>query len=39
LVFEKCLFPKKPRWAEKGEGWADFKIKCFSGWEINFSIS
>lgn len=29
LVFEKCLHPKKPLWAEKGEGCAAFNTKCF----------
>jgi hypothetical protein len=28
LVFEKCLHPKKPLSAEKGEGWAAFRTWC-----------
>ena len=28
LVFEKCLQPKNPLSAEKGEGCAAFKTKC-----------
>ena len=28
LALEKCLQPKKPLWAERGEGCAAFKIKC-----------
>src|SRR5258708_6953781 len=28
FVFEKCLHPKKPLSALKGEGWAAFNTKC-----------
>ena len=29
LVLEKCLQPKKPLYAENGDGWAASKTKCF----------
>ncbi|MNH48212.1 hypothetical protein D3C79_1118690 [compost metagenome] len=28
FVFEKCLQPKNPLYAENGDGWAAVKIKC-----------
>ena len=28
FVFEKCLHPKNPLNAERGEGWGDCKIRC-----------
>ena len=29
LLLEKCLQPKKPLYAESGEGCTDFRIRCF----------
>ena len=29
FVFEKCLQPKKPLYADKGDGWAHSKTWCF----------
>ncbi len=28
LVLEKGLELRKPLWAERGEGWADLRIRC-----------
>src|SRR5258708_31971035 len=29
LALEKCLHPKKPLWADRGEGCVDSNTKCF----------
>ena len=29
LIVEKCLHPKKPRYADNGDGWTDFKLNVF----------
>src|SRR5580692_9837132 len=38
FVLEKCLHPKKPLSAEKGDGCAAFKTKCFVS-SINICLS
>src|ERR1700753_221008 len=40
LVFEKCLQPKKPLSAEKGEGWAALRTRCLvSSTRVCFSCA